>query len=103
PDGPLAIEPARAQQRRIQNVGTIGRRDDDDALGGSEAVHFHQQLIQRLLTLFVAERLAAAAAAHRVELVDEDDARRMTARVLEQLADARRADAGVHLDEVRAA
>ena len=35
-----------------------------------------------------------------VELVDEDDARRVAARFLEQLADARCADAGVHLDEV---
>ena len=76
---------------------------DDDALVGREAVHLDEQLIQRLLALFVAERVAAAAAADGVELVDEDDARRMAARVLEQLADARGADAGVHLDEVRAA
>ena len=39
-----------------------------------EAVHLDEQLVQRLLALFVAERAAAAAAADGVELVDEDDA-----------------------------
>ena len=75
-DGHLSIEPAGPQQRRIENVGTIGRRDDDDALVGREAVHLDEQLIERLLALFVAERVAAAAAADGVELVDEDDAGR---------------------------
>ena len=62
---------------------------DDDALVGREAVHLDEQLVQRLLALFVAERVAAAAAADGVELVDEDDAGRMTPRILEQPADAR--------------
>ncbi len=51
----------------------------------------------------MAERVAAAAPADGVELVDEDDAGRMAPGVLEQLADPRSADAGVHLDEIRAA
>ena len=63
---------------------------DDDALVAGEAVHLDEQLVQRLLALFVAERVAAAAAADGVELVDEDDAGLVAARVLEQLADARR-------------
>ena len=32
-DHHLAIEPARAEQRRIEDVVTIGGGDDDDALG----------------------------------------------------------------------
>ena len=75
-DRHLAIEAARPQQRRIEDVGTVGRRDDDDALVRREAVHLDEQLVERLLALLVAERVAAAAAADRVELVDEDDARR---------------------------
>ena len=47
---------------------------DDDALVRLEAVHLDEQLVERLLALFVAERVAAAAAADGVELVDEDDA-----------------------------
>ena len=102
-DGHLPIETARTQQRRIENVRPVGRGDDDDALVRGKAVHLDEQLIQRLLALFVAERVAAAAPADRVELVDEDDARVVAARVLEELADSRRADARVHLDEVRTA
>ena len=41
-----------------------------------EAVHLDEQLVERLLALLVAERVAAAAAADGVELVDEDDAGR---------------------------
>ena len=57
-DSHLTIEAARTQQRRIENVRPIGRGDDDDALVGRKAVHLHQQLVQRLLALFVAERVA---------------------------------------------
>ena len=102
-DGHLPVEAAGTQQRRIENVRPIRRGDDDDALVGGKAVHLDQKLIQRLFALFVAERVAAAAPSDRVELVDEDDARVVAPRVLEEFADSRRADARVHLDEIRAA
>ena len=41
-------------------------------------------------------------AADRVDLVDEDDARRRLLGLVEHVADAARADADEHLDEVRA-
>ena len=41
--------------------------------------------------------------AHGVELVDEDDRRGVLARLLEELADARGAEPGEHLDERRGA
>ena len=50
----LAVETARAQQRRIQHIGTVGGRDDDDALIALEAVHLDQQLVQGLLALVMA-------------------------------------------------
>ena len=99
-DRHLPIETARTQQRRVEDVCAVGGGDDDDALGLREAVHLDEQLVERLLALLVAERVAAAVAADRVELVDEDDARLVAARFAEQLAHARRADAGIHLDEV---
>jgi hypothetical protein len=68
-----------------------------------EAVHLDQQLVQRLLALFMAEGVPAAIPADRVELVDEDDAGLVTAGVAEQPAHARGANAGVHFDEVGAA
>src|SRR2546426_11570513 len=51
----------------------------------------------------MAQRVAAAGTADGIELVDEDDARPVAPRVLEQLPDSRGADAGVHLDEVGSA
>src|SRR5437879_1406521 len=40
-------------------------------------------------------------AADGVDLIDEDDARRVLLALLEEIANARRADADEHLDEVR--
>ena len=99
----LAVEAARAQQRRVEHVGPVGRGDDDHAHRRLEAVHLDQQLVQRLLALVVAAAQARAAlAADRVDLVDEHDARRVLLRLLEHVAHARRADADEHLDEVGA-
>jgi hypothetical protein len=75
PDHHLAVEAARPQQRLVEDVRPVGGGDDDDALVRGEAVHLHEQLVQRLLALFVAQRLAAARAADGIELVDEDNAR----------------------------
>ena len=75
---------------------TFGRR--------VEAVHLGQDLVQRLLALVAAAEAAAGAAARaadRVELVDEDDRRRLLLRLPEQVAHARGADADDRLDELR--
>ena len=42
-DRDLAIETARAQQRRIENIGPVGGGDDDDAFLGIESVHLDEQ------------------------------------------------------------
>ena len=102
-DRDLAVEPARAQQRRVEDVRPVGGRDQDDVGARVEAVHLDEQLVERLLALVVAAAEAGAAlAADRVDLVDEDDARRVLLGLLEQVAHAGGADADEHLDEVRA-
>ena len=99
----LAVEATRAQQRRVEDVGPVGRRHHHDALGGLEAVHLGEHLVQRLLALVVAAaETGAALAADRVDLVDEDDRGRLLACGLEEVAHARRADADEHLHEVGA-
>ena len=55
-DQHLSIEASRPQQRRVENLGAVGRGEDDDAVAGVEAVHFHQELIQRLLALVACRR-----------------------------------------------
>ena len=102
-DDDLPVEAARAQQRRIEDVGPVGRGDQDDVVLHLEAVHLDEQLVQRLLALVVAAAEAGAAmAADRVDLVHEDDAGVRLLGLLEQVADARGADADEHLDEVGA-
>ena len=50
----LAVETAGTQQGRVQNVGTVGGGQQDDALVALEAVHFHQQLVQGLFAFVMA-------------------------------------------------
>ena len=86
----LAVEAAGPEQRGVEHVGTVGGRHHHDALGGLEAVHLGEHLVQRLLALVVAAAEAGTAlAADRVDLVDEDDRGRLLARGLEQVAHAR--------------
>src|SRR5438132_1121628 len=85
----LAVEAPGPQQRRVEHVGTVRGGDDDDALVALEAVHFHQQLVERLFALVVtAAEARAAVPADRVDLVDKDDARGMFLRLLEHVAHA---------------
>ena len=99
----LAIEAARTQQRRVEHVGTVGRRDNDDPLVRFEPVHLDQQLVERLFALVVTIAEAGTAmTTDRVDFVDEDDAGRAFLRLFEHVANAAGADADEHLDEVRA-
>src|SRR5262249_36039508 len=102
-DDDLPVEAARAEERRVEDVGPVRRRDKDDVVLHLEAVHLDEQLVERLLALVVAATEAGTTmAANSVDLVHEDDARRRLLRLLEQVAHARGADADEHLDEVRA-
>src|SRR5207247_11098342 len=92
------------EERGIENVGTVRRRDKNDAFVRFEAVHLDEQLVERLLALVVpAAEARAAVTADGVDFVDEDDARRVLLALLEQIANAAGADADEHLDEVRSA
>jgi len=75
-DDDLAVEAARAQQRRVEDVRPVGCCDQDDVVLHLEAVHLDEQLVERLLTFVVATtHTGATMATDGVDLVDEDDAR----------------------------
>eukprot|EP00047_Mylnosiga_fluctuans_P002620 m.225234 g.225234 ORF g.225234 m.225234 type:complete len:387 (+) comp11232_c0_seq1:43-1203(+) len=96
----LAVQTARPQQRRVQHVRPIRRHDDLDLAQHIEAVHLVQQLHQRTLDLAVGRgTFREAAAADGVNLVHEDDARLVVARVAEHLADHAGALADVLVDD----
>ena len=100
--GHAAVEAAGAQQRRIEGIGAIRGREDDDAVIPLEAVHLREQLVQRLLALVVAHVRAIALLANRIDLVDEDDAGCLFLGLLEEVAHLRGAHADEHLHELRA-
>src|SRR3972149_4578707 len=65
---------AGARERRVEDVGPVGGRDDDDVRVGVEAVHLDEDLVEGLLALVVAATKAGAAlAAGPVDLVPADD------------------------------
>ena len=99
----LAVKAARAQQCRIEHIGTVRRGDEDDALVGLEPIHLDEELIEGLLAFVVAAaEPGAAVPAHCIDFVDEDDAGGVLLGLLEHVAHARGTHADEHLDEVRA-
>ena len=103
-DEHLAVEAARPQQRRVQDLGPVGGGHQDDAHLGVEPVHLHQQLVEGLLALVMAAHAAdAAGLAQGIQFVDEDDAGRLGLGLGEQVPHPGGAQADEHLDELRAA
>ncbi len=99
----LAIEPARAQQRRVQHVRTVGGGNDDNAFIAFEAVHFHQQLVEGLLTLVVTTaHTSTTVTANRIDLINEDNARALFFRLLEHVANTGGTHAHKHFHKVGA-
>ena len=101
-DGDAAVEPTGTQQGLVQNLRAVGGSQEDDALGGVEAVHLRQELVQGLLALVVAAHAIVTGFADGVDLVDEDDAGGDFVGLLEEVPDTGRAHAHEHLHKVRA-
>src|SRR5262245_25559847 len=102
-DNDTAIKSPRTKQCGIENIRTVGGRDEDHSLIRFETVHFDQQLVQRLFALVVAAtETGPAVTTNRVDFVDEDNAGGVLLALLEEIANAGGADANEHLDEVGA-
>ena len=102
-DHDLPVEPSWPEERRVEDVGAVGRGEHDDAALGVEAVHLDEELVEGLLPLVVpAAEACTALPTDGVDLVHKDDARRVLLGLLEEVPDAARADSDEHLDKVRA-
>src|SRR5690606_22744907 len=100
-DDHLTVETARTQQRRVEDVRTVGGGDDQHALPRFEAVHLYQQLVKCLFAFVVtAAQACATLTTHGVDFVDEDNAGSLLLGVLEHVAHARSTDAHEHFNEV---
>ena len=99
----LAIKTAWAQERRVQNIWPVGGRHHNDSQIGLKAVHLHEHLVQGLLALIVtATETGATLATHGINLVNENDARRILFGVFKHVAHASRAHTHKHLHKIRA-
>ena len=98
----LTVETSGAHERLVQNVGTVGRRKNDDTRIGLETVHLREELVQRIFALVVTRKagILAAGPADGVDLVDEDDAGGLLLGLFEEVAHARCTHADEHLDKV---
>ena len=103
PDIDLTVEASGTQQRIVEDVRAVGRRHYDNALVVAEAVHLDKKLVQGLLALIVsAAEAGAALTADSVDLINEYDRWGDLFGLIEQVADAARADTDIKLDKVRA-
>src|SRR5262249_38801719 len=92
---------APAQQRWVQHIRPVRRRDDDNPFMGIESVHLLQQRVQSLLALVVATAKAVTAApTHSVDFINENQARGVFPRLLEHIAHTACAYADKHLHEI---
>ena len=100
-DRDAAVETAWPQQGRVKRFRPVRRCQDDDVVVGVEAVHFRQQLVQRLFPFAVAHGIACALLTDSVDFIDEDDARRFLFGLLEEVADLGSPHADEHFHEFR--
>ena len=97
-----AVEAAFAHQRRVQRVRKVGRTQHQYTVGAVETVHLGKKLVDDAVALGIAGALLFSALADAVDLVDEDDARRLLARGTEQRLDLLDANAEIHRGEIAA-
>ena len=99
----LTVKSAGAEKCGVENVGTVGCRDDDNSVVRAKSVHLNEKLVERLLTLVVsAAETCASVTSDRIDLVDEYNRSGMLSCSLKEVADTGSTNADVHLDEVRA-
>ena len=99
-----AVKPAGTGQGGVKGFRAVGGGEDDDTGVTFKAVHFREQLVQRLLPLVIAAHDARVPLlADGVDLVDEHDAGGFFLRLLEQVAHLARAHAHEHFHKFGAA
>ena len=97
------VKTAGTKQGLVQDLRAVGRADNQDTLGGLEAVHLGQELVQGLLTLLISSAVAGiTAAADGVDLIDKNNAGSIFIGFFKKVAHSGRAHADIELDEIRA-
>ena len=98
----LTVKTTGAQQGRVEYVGTVSSRQDDDTGVGTETVHLRQELVQRTLPFVITtgHHTLTAASTDRIDLINEDDRRRFLFRLTEEIPHTAGSYAHKHLHEI---
>ena len=100
-DDYATIETPGAQERRIEHIGSVGRRKKDDTLVTLKTVHLDEKLVERLLTLIVAAtETRAAVSANRVDFINKQNAWRVFFALIKEVSHSRGTHPDEHLDKV---
>ena len=98
--GNAPVKAAGAKQCLIQRLGTVGCGQNNNALVVVKAVHFREELVERLFTLIVGIQGGIAALTDGVDLIDKDDARCFFVCLFEEVANLCGATTNKHLNKL---
>ena len=97
----FTVKSSRTEDRRIQNIHTVGRCHYDDSFIYSKTIHLYKKLVQRLLSLIVAAaHTGSSLTGYRIDLINKDDARCMTLALFKKISYTGSTDTNKHLHEI---
>src|SRR3972149_6026520 len=97
----LPVESPRTQQGGIKNIGPVGCGNDNNAAVLLKTIHFHKQLIERLLSfVMTAAKAGPSLTPDRVDFIDEDNTGRALLPLFKKIADTARSHTNEHLHKV---
>mmetsp|Transcript_10573 Transcript_10573/g.65020 ORF Transcript_10573/g.65020 Transcript_10573/m.65020 type:complete len:789 (-) Transcript_10573:618-2984(-) len=100
--GDLPVKAPRTEQGLVQHVRSVGGRKNDHPSVTLKPVHLREQLVDRLLPFVVAStHTCSTLPAHRVDLVDEHNARGLGLGFLEEVTYPGGAHANKEFHELR--
>mmetsp|Transcript_10030 Transcript_10030/g.27319 ORF Transcript_10030/g.27319 Transcript_10030/m.27319 type:complete len:211 (-) Transcript_10030:1316-1948(-) len=97
----LPAEPARSEERLVQDVCTVGAANDHDIVRGCKAIHLHEQLVQGALPVSIRPNgPSAPGSPNGINLVNEYHAGGQGARLVEEVPYFRGTNSSKHLAEL---
>ena len=97
----FTVKSSRTEDRRIQNIHTVGRCHYDDSFIYSKTIHLYKKLVQRLFSLIVAAaHTGSPLTGYRIDLINKDDARCMALALFKKISYTGSTDTNKHLHEI---
>jgi len=98
-----AVKTTGTQKGGVENIGTVGRSNNDNVGVGVETIHFNEHLIECLLTFIVrTTQTCAALTAYCINFIYKDNTGRVTFGLIEKITDAACTNAYEHFHKFRA-